>query len=435
MTPADFREKLYLLTPKKIQVLRHFLDGKSDEEIVPLIGANNRATVSRHISNTCKIFGFANEEGEHFSYREDLIEVFVQFMPEWVCLQYRQQHSASLQTDLVRVELPGSPISASSPFYVQRDRNEPYLDILEQPGALLRIRAQQKMGKTSLLYRILAQIPKENYRVVRFNLGRDVEQTTLKELSQFLQWFCVTVRDALDLEDTTQNSESLSTKSKASNYFQNHILPSIKVPLILILDNADWLFEYPETAKDFFTLLRGWHENANSPGMEIWENLRIVVAHSTQDYLKFDASPFENVGEVIRLRSLTQPEIQHLAQQYQLDSLGSREILSLMDLVGGHPYLIQQALHSLRKTEFKQLLQLAPTLEGIYKTHLNELSTRLKTQTILHDALKQVVSSEGNVQLTEEQTFKLEGMGIVQLQGNQARLSCELYRQYFQTWF
>ncbi len=435
MTPADFKEKLYLLTPKKIQVLRYFLEGKSDEEIIPLIGASSRATVSRHISNTCKIFGFANEAGEHFSYREDLIEVFVQFMPEWVCPQFLQQFSLSLQPSPVRVELPGSPVSANSSFYVTRDRSEPYLEILEQPGALLRIRAQQKMGKTSLLYRILAQISKENYRVVRFNLGRDVEHTTLKELSQFLQWFCVTVRDALDLEDVTQSSESLNTKSKASNYFQNHILPSIRVPLILILDNADWLFEYPETAKDFFTLLRGWHENANSPGMEIWGNLRIVVAHSTQDYLKFDASPFENVGEVVRLRPLTQLEIQHLAQQYQLDSLGSREILSLMDLVGGHPYLIQQALHSLRKTEFQQLIQLAPTLEGIYKTHLNELSIRLKTQTILHDALKQVVRSEGTVQLTEEQTFKLEGMGIVQLQGNQARLSCELYRQYFQTWF
>jgi AAA-like domain len=434
MTPSDFKEKMCLLTPKKIQVLRYFLEGKEDEEIVPLIGASSRSTVSRHISNTCKIFGFSNHEGEHFSYREDLIELFVRFMPEWVCQKYQQKFRLVIQGNPIRIELPGSPMNAASLFYVQRDPSEPYLEILEQPGALLRIRAQQKMGKTSLLYRLLAQLPKDEYRVVRFNLRRDVEQQTLREFSQLLQWFCSTIRDALDLDDTGWKGPLPTVKSKASEYVQNFILPSIELPLVLILDDADWLFEYPEIAKDFFTLLRGWHENSKSPGMEIWENLRIIVAHSTEDYLKFDASPFGNVGEVVRLRPLDQSEIQYLAKQYGLETLSARDIVSLVNMVGGHPYLIQQALHHLKTVDLNQVLTLAPTLEGIYKTYLNELSVRLKTQDILHSALKQVIDSKTNVQLTEEQIFKLEGMGLVKLQGNQVRLSCELYRQYFQTW-
>jgi hypothetical protein len=35
------------------------------------------------------------------------------------------------------------------------------------------------------------------------------------------------------------------------------------------------------------------------------------------------------------------------------------------------------------------------------------------------------------VQLEPTLAYKLESMGLVQLRGNEARVSCELYRQYF----
>lgn len=51
-----------------------------------------------------------------------------------------------------RPEYPGSPVSCQSPFYIQR----PPIELeccteLVQPGALLRIKAPERMGKTSLL--------------------------------------------------------------------------------------------------------------------------------------------------------------------------------------------------------------------------------------------------------------------------------------------
>ncbi len=171
--------------------------------------------------------------------------------------------------------------------------------------------------------------------------------------------------------------------------------------------------------------------------MEIWEQLRLVLAYSTDDYMKFDGSTFGNVGRVVRLAQLNQQQIEQLIKQYELPRLGNAEVISLMSMVGGHPYLIQQALYYLKNQEqsLADLLRLAPTLQGIYKSHLEELSNKLNTQPILYAAFKQILHVENKAKLSQEQTFKLEGMGLVQLQGNQVHLSCELYDRFFRAWF
>ena len=46
-------------------------------------------------------------------------------------------------------------------------------------------------------------------------------------------------------------------------------------------------------------------------------------------------------------------------------------------------------------------------------------------------ALKRVVTTPASVQLEAITAYKLESMGLVKLEGNQATPSCELYRLYF----
>ncbi len=114
-------------------------------------------------------------------------------------------------------------------------------------------------------------------------------------------------------------------------------------------------------------MLRSWYEEANS--LEIWQKLRLIVAHSTEVYipLNFHQSPF-NVGLPIRLPKLTVIQVEALAKKYNLQALTSTEIDSLTILVGGHPYLIKLALYYLYRDQidFPQLVKLAPTQSGIY---------------------------------------------------------------------
>jgi DNA-binding CsgD family transcriptional regulator len=434
MKMPEFESTLDELTKRQKRVIRPFLNGVPDQIIAGELGLD-RTTISVHINNVCRKFGLENEDGSHYSYREELILIFVKFKPEWVCAKYQTHSQLFLsQNSSTSIEFPGSPLSITSPLYIYRDKNEPYINEILRPGAFVRIRAPRKMGKTSLLNRIYANVTDGKFHPVLINLC-DVERRIASDLGSLLQWFSSSINDKLNLNI---NRQFPANKSDCRVFMQNQVLNELKFPLILIVDNADWLFDYPDIAKEFFPMFRGWHELARDPSCEhIWKNLNIVIAHSTNNYIKFKNSPFENCGVVVRLRQFLPAQIKELSRLYDVSSIGESEIQNLSDFFNGHPYLIQMALYHLstQKSTLTELLTLAPTLQGIYRTHLEEISSSIKSQPPLIEALQTVIASDGNIHLDSEQRMKLEGLGLIELVGNRAKLSCQLYRLFFQDLF
>jgi hypothetical protein len=115
-----------------------------------------------------------------------------------------------------------------------------------------------------------------------------------------------------------------------------------------------------------------------------------------------------------------------------------------MAVVGGHPYLVNVALYHLCRGEMtlEELLQAAPTPAGIYSHHLLSYLTMLRDEPQLASALQQIVMADGSVRLdaiaqsilpSAIVAYKLESMGLIQLDGNRAYPSCELYRLYFRS--
>jgi hypothetical protein len=197
------------------------------------------------------------------------------------------------------------------------------------------------------------------------------------------------------------------------------------------LDEVDRIFSYPEIAEDFFAMLRAWHEEARSRA--IWKKLRLVVAHSTEVYipLNINRSPF-NVGVPIELPELTPEQVQDLAKRQGLN-WDTSQVMELMSLVGGHPYLVQRAIYYLTRSEitFEQLLQTAYTEAGIYSDHLRGHLWNLQQHSELATAMKKVVSATSPVQLETMEAFKLQSLGLVQLYGNEVKPRCDLYARYF----
>lgn len=101
-------------------------------------------------------------------------------------------------------------------------------------------------------------------------------------------------------------------------------------------------------------------------------------------------------------------------------------------MVGGHPYLVQLALYHLQSgtLTLDELLSTVPTQAGIYSSDLRHHWQILQTYPELLTALQSVIKL-GSAQLDPLLAYKLESMGLIDLQGNQASISCELYRQYF----
>ncbi|EKV03126.1 hypothetical protein Lepto7375DRAFT_5403 [Leptolyngbya sp. PCC 7375] len=338
-----------------------------------------------------------------------------------------------------KAQFPGSALSLDSSMYISRPPLEELAcHEITMPGGLVRIKAPKRMGKSSLIIRMLAHATKQQYQVVYLDF-QSFSNGTLENLTKFLRWFCASISRQLDLEPKLDDywDEEIGSGMSCTLYLKRYVLSKLTSPLVLVLNEADQLFTYTAIAQGFFPLLRSWHEEAKR--LELLQNLRLVVAYSTEAYipLNVNQSPF-NVGLPIKLPPFTLSQIQDLALRYglswaQKDS-GMQQLLSLQVMTGGHPYLVQLALYHLCQgvISLEQLLQNAPTLSGIYSDHLRSYLNNLQVRPELMTALKQVVTANQSITLTPKFAYELHSMGLVTLKGNQISPSCDLYRIYFQ---
>ena len=333
-----------------------------------------------------------------------------------------------------KLEYPEGYVPLDSPFYIERNGIESLCyQTLLQPASLIRIKVPKLMGKTSLARRIVAQGIKHNYQEVYLNFG-GVNKELLTNLDKLLRWLCSKVSLKLNLENQVDNAWDttfLGSNDNCTDYFYEYVLSQINSPLVLVLDEVDRLFPYSSVVEDFFGMLRSWHEEGKIS--EVWKQLRLVLAHSTEVYIRLDynQSPF-NAGVPVELEEFNQQQIEDLASRHGINPQNNL-LAELMTMVGGHPYLLRLAMYSVAtsKTSFKDLLESATTEAGIYNYHLRSLSEILREVPDLAQALKRVVSSTKVIELDAMQIYKLHSLGLVQRQNNHVKPRCQLYREYF----
>ena len=332
-------------------------------------------------------------------------------------------------------ELPGGQVEIASRFYIDRPPIESRCyETIAQPGALIRIKAPRQMGKTSLMARILHHAQQQGSRTVALSFQL-ANRKIFANSDTFLQWFCASIGQELgmleQLPKCWQLADLIGSNQCCKAYFEQYLLSESSRPLTLGLDESDRLFESPEIADDFFGLLRALHEEAKR--RDIWKKLRLIVVHSTEVYIPMDVnkSPF-NVGLPIDLPEFNSQQVQDLAKRHGLN-WSDGEVVELMGLVGGHPYLVRLAMYRISRQDvsFNQLVKLPPTEAGIYSDHLRRHLWNLEKYSELMEAMREVVSVSQPVRLRSELGFKLNSMGLVKLEGNNYIPRCRLYQEYF----
>lgn len=336
------------------------------------------------------------------------------------------------------LEFPSGTVALGSRFYVARPPiEEQVFAEVSKPGSLIRIKAPRQMGKSSLMHRIVAYARQCGFQTAMLNLQR-ADSAVFRSLDPFLRWLCTNISQQLDLMPNLEQywNQDAGSKMSCTLYFQRYLLKSIDTALVLALDEVNRLFEYPELAADFLPLLRSWYEDASE--FEVWQKLRLVVVHATEVYipLNIHQSPF-NVGLPIKLPELNTAQVQNLALRHGLTwaegDIGRHCLQPLLDLIGGHPYLVRLAFYHLgrRDLTLEQLLQDAATPAGIYGEHLRQHLTHLQERPALALALGQVLHDQ-TIHLEPVTVYQLESLGLVKLQGDRVAPSRELYRLYFQ---
>jgi diguanylate cyclase (GGDEF)-like protein len=333
---------------------------------------------------------------------------------------------------------PGSPVPVDSVFYIERlsIENLVYQEIYKS-GSIIQIKAPRRMGKTSFVLRLIDRTQKSGYSSIYLDF-QQAEEEIFASIDKFLRWFCANVSRQLQLKPVLDDywNEDIGSKMNCTIFFQHYILPQIDSPLVLVLNEFNQIFDYPNIAQEFLGLLRFWNESAKHNNL--FHKLRLVLVYSTEFYihLNINESPL-NLGLIIRLPEFSLEEIQDLAGRYGLpwnDSIGKRHAFALKSMLGGHPYLVQLAIYHLVNNPEKSLENIlleAHTITGIYSSHLRSLLLILQENPELAIALKQLIDAGGKSVIEHIIAYKLESLGLVKIDSNQCTFSCELYRKYF----
>ncbi|MEH2231930.1 MAG: AAA-like domain-containing protein [Nostoc sp.] len=299
---------------------------------------------------------------------------------------------------------------------------------------------QMRIGKKYLVNRILTYATANNYQTIKLNCSRLINPQTKTDIERFLRSFCGAVSQELGL--TNQVNESWDNDrtpiDNTIKYFHKYLLPNTANLLILALNDVDLIFEQNELSQEFCRLLRSFYDMASGGDVksEIWERLRLIIAHSTEVYASLDinSSPLGNLPLVVDLPDFEQEQVQRLVELYGLN-WNIEQVQRLMDMVGGHPNLLRTGIDHIKshQNSLDKFLEEAPTLAGAYRNHLQELLEKVENNPELKTAFIQVISANENnpVQLRPRIAISLYRLGLVKFQGNCVQPRCKLYRSYF----
>ncbi|MBD2168118.1 AAA-like domain-containing protein [Calothrix membranacea FACHB-236] len=336
----------------------------------------------------------------------------------------------------IDLEPPEGQVPLASSFYIERGLEQIcYAEIL-RPRAFIHIRAPRKMGKTSLMTRIIAHGILHHYQAIRLSL-HCAETEVFTSLEKFLRWFCANAAYQLGIASKLEEfwNQDMGALMNCTIYFQKYLLQEISTPVILALDELNKLFEYPQLTRDFLGLLRSWYEETRD--ISIWQKLRLLIVTSSDIYINLDINNFLfNVGLTIELPKFTTLQVEDLAQRHKLLP-SALDLEKIMALTGGFPYLVRLLFyHSVQyQITVEDLLLNASNDTGIFGNHLQEQLNFLMRSSKLIKSFEEVIESSLPITLEQETALNLKNLGLIYLDKNLAKVSCVLYKNYFSGYF
>jgi energy-coupling factor transporter ATP-binding protein EcfA2 len=344
-----------------------------------------------------------------------------------------EEKGAPLPAADPRIVMETGTIRLDSPFYVQRREDGVAESSLAQPGSTIVVKGPRQSGKSSLLARIHALSKQKGQRSIYLDF-QTFDEPQLASLGAVL--LTLAKRIARALATTLKpadvwDSDLLGEKGSFAEFLGRAVLDGSSSPVVLILDEVDRLFDRSYRG-DFFAAVRGWHNNRAME--EGWENLHLVLGHATDPALwieNLNESPF-NVGDRLRLGDFTRDQVADLNKRHGRPLRAPEEVTGLMELVGGHPYLVRQALYVLatERWSLARLRDEAGKDTGPFGDHLRRHLWALLQNDHLRAVVAGIAKGEG---CDDEGLFqRLLASGLIAGENrSKARLRCALYQQYF----
>jgi hypothetical protein len=249
-----------------------------------------------------------------------------------------------VEATAIELESPYGTVQPDSGFYIERTADhQGWRELSRSEAGTLFVQAPRQMGKSSLLIRMKHRLEKElNKATVLIDFQKMPEHYFAEE-SSFYRELCLMIGEALALPEAIDRfwRGPRSVLIKCSRYLSDYLLPQVKRPVVLILDEVERMIDSPFRS-DFFGMLRTWHyDRGTDPN---FAKLSLLMSCSTEPYLLIDnlhQSPF-NVAVPLVLSDFSQAEVAQLNERHSR-SLSIEEVADLFELLGSHPFLTRLA--------------------------------------------------------------------------------------------
>ncbi|HYW18372.1 MAG TPA: AAA-like domain-containing protein [Nodularia sp. (in: cyanobacteria)] len=333
---------------------------------------------------------------------------------------------------LDELDTPEGTVKLRSKFYVQREEEDVWLKTISKRGETICVKGAHQMGKSSLLARMQQKVKDNNQKVLYLDFeGFDEEVfSNLEKLLYYIAQRMARYWRTSNLPDKYWFLP-LGAKDKLTDFVLEEVLEKNDLPVVLILDNVDRVFNY-KYRDDFFSLIRVWHNKRAED--ETWDKLNIVLAYSTEAFLfiqDINQSPF-NVGLSIEIADFSRLKVEEMNKQHQMLVQSSCEIDSLIKLLGGHPYLLRMAFYQIaqKSISVSQLGEIACNDDGPFASHLRRYLIKLEKDQDLRKGICSVLTKKKCP--NNEVFYRLRASGLILGHSfESAQLRCDLYAQYF----
>lgn len=345
--------------------------------------------------------------------------------------RYDNEYTQAISTSEKKLpeQLPHPDAPYDQAWYVNRPRAEQnVLNLLMNPGAPVVLWGPERFGKTWLLNFLLDTIQAQDHSatIVRVNLW-DYDTTTNSSFDAFLLHIASQIVEAVAgpeqwLAELTSGLGPIQQKLK--RHMGRHVLPMCAGRLIFAVDRAD-VAHRASFLDTFVGMFRAWGQNSD----ELWCRLRLILAMSrTQTEIHRDdkGSPL-NTSIWVQLMDFTTEQIAIIAEKYGL-RLTDREISSLVDFIGGHPYLVKLVLHrvAMQRCSLGDILNEPNQRLNTFENYLEYYRSRLRNAPELRQTIRRLAKAP--TPMPDLGVFlPLQRLGLIVQDYNTCRLRYPLY--------
>lgn len=341
--------------------------------------------------------------------------------------------ASALTEHLGALDPVGGAIPLDSRLYIERPTDDDVHQAVGHGAGLVLIKGARQVGKSSLLARTLDRARRAGMRVAISDvqaLGSDdlrSAATCFQALGRSLA-DQVSVKSPIHADWNVQDSPN----TNFSRHLQRSVLAASPEPLIWGIDEVDRLVGR-DYAIDVYGLFRSWYNRRALDPLAPWRRLTLVLAYATEAHLlirDLNQSPF-NVGVRVTLEDFTRSEVAALNSRHGSPLASDAALDRLVAVAGGHPYLVQTALHGLTHgSTLDDVERDARKGAGPLADHLRHVAVLLEADPAARQAMRAVVA--GGRCPGRDVFYRLRSAGLIVGDAPEdARPRCGLYAAYF----